>query len=379
MISFGSGSGGGEFEYKHIVWALIILVVMPILMPLMCPTADVPQDWEAEVADIQNTYYNAGGVGATAEINIWPLTGIYTPYSGGNYGYTEDGWLYGDRVEETTPSQYASNPFWSSDKFTATRASNGLYYYSDPPDNSPDITTSTVYSAVTMDDEHKSDVFFTTGSKHMDGDHYYYEYTGYRYSFSPLSNYTTTSNGTTYEVNAATTSCSLIWYTYVSIDGICGQLTVSAQDYGVSYLGSDDIIRAYDSANYSARFDMYFGNIPMHLLIRLNPHAVASGLTIPEIWDNGYWSVMVYSDQDASTVSVSQTYEFSPTKVLDTVISLFTFDVVDQYNIEGWEGTFAAMIYNLAFYAVLIAVALNHAYIWILVAAIAAIQSMKFW
>lgn len=380
MVSLGGGaSSGSEFEYKRIVWALIILVVLPILMPLMCTPVEAESEWADEISDIENTYYRQSGVGATADINIWALTGIYTPYEGGQHGYTDDGWLYGDLIESNTPSQYDSNPYWANERFRVDRASNGLYYYSTAPTNSPDITNKTVYSAVTMDQAHKSDVFFTTSGKTTEGEHYYYAYTGYRYAFQPLSNYTTTKDGTTYEIDSKTSSCSLIWYQYQSLDGISGQLTVSSRDYGVSYLDSEDVIRAYDSVNLTARFDMYFGNLPMHLLIRLNPYAVASGLSVPEIWNNGYWSVMVYSNQDATTTALSQSYELSPTKILETVFALFTFDVTEKYQIEGWEGVLASMVYSLSFYAVLMAVALNHAYLWILVGVLAAIQSMKFW
>lgn len=380
MVSLGGGaSSGSEFEYKRIVWALIILVVLPILMPLMCTPVEAESEWADEISDIENTYYRQSGVGATADINIWALTGIYTPYEGGQHGYTDDGWLYGDLIESNTPSQYDSNPYWANERFRVDRASNGLYYYSTAPTNSPDITNKTVYSAVTMDQAHKSDVFFTTSGKTTEGEHYYYAYTGYRYAFQPLSNYTTTKDGTTYEIDSKTSSCSLIWYQYQSLDGISGQLTVSSRDYGVSYLDSEDVIRAYDSVNLTARFDMYFGNLPMHLLIRLNPYAVASGLSIPEIWNNGYWSVMVYSDQDATTTALSESYELSPDKILETVFALFTFDVTEKYQIEGWEGVLASMVYSLSFYAVLLAVALNHAYLWILVGVLAAIQSMKFW
>lgn len=394
MVVIGGfgGSGGVEFEYKHIIWALMIIVLLPILLPMMCPPVYGSEDWEDEVKDIENTYYRQTGVGATSEINVWSLTGIYTPYTGGHHGYTEDGWLYGDRITSNTPSQYSANSYWMNESFTVLRnPDNGLYYYTDAPNNSPDIVETTVedgkiifdgatiYSAVTMDVSQKSDIFFSAGGKTTEGDNYYYAYTGYRYSFSPLSNYETTVNGTTYEIDARTSSLSLVWYEYVDIDGICGQMAISSKDLGVSYLDSEDVIRAYNSTTYSARFDMMFGNLPMHLVIRLNPYAVASGLSIPEIWNGGYWSVMVYSDQDAQSATFSQTWEFSPSKILDTVIALFSFDVASQYQLQGWEATLASATFSLAMYAALIALALNHAYLWILVAAVAALQGLKFW
>lgn len=394
----GGNGGGVEFEYKHIVWALAIMITLPILISIYAPAPDATgSEWEDEVANIQNTYINNGG-GQTANINIWPLVGIYLPYDGTTHGMSADGWLYGERVANSAPSQYQSDPLWSGEKFSVTRNSqNGLYYYNKSPSNCPDIVglngaygqsdvthtyeEATIYSAVTMDVAHKSDVFFTTGGKTVEGDGYYYEYgqNAYRYAFAPLTNYTTTAGGTTYEVDPHTSSLSLIWYEYVDIDGIAGQLTITGKDYGVSYLTSDDIIRAYDSANMSARFNMMFGTIPMHLMISLNPYAVANGYSIAQIWNQGWWSVMVYSDQDATSAAVSQTYEFSPDKVLDTAIKLFSFDIDEEYNIDGWMAILVSATFSLAFYACLIALALNHAYLWILVAIVAAIQGMKFW
>lgn len=387
LIGLGGNGGGIEFEYKHIIWALIIMITLPIILPLVAPAA-ADGDWEEEIQDLEDTYYRQSGRNATANINIWALSGIYTPYTGTTHGRTSDGWLYGELVDITTPSQYSA-AYWSGEQFTAElNRANGLYYYTSAPSNVPDIvaasgspldfTGATIYSSVTMDKAHKSDVFFSTGGKTTTSDGYYYEYTGYRYAFRPLSDYTTTKDGVTYEVSSYSSSCSLVWYEYVTLDGIAGQLTVSGTDYGVSYLTSDDIIRAYNTSNYSARFDMMFGNIPMHLLITLNPTAVAAGLTIPEIWNGGYWSVMVYSDQDATSSTLSQTWEFSPDKILDTVIKLFMFDIEDEYDLDGWVAILASATFTVAMYAALLALALNHAYLWILVAAIAAIQSFNF-
>lgn len=385
----GSNSGGIEFEYKHIVWALIIMITLPLILPLVAPTV-VSGDWEEEITDIEDTYYRQGGQNATATVNIWALQGIYTPYSGSTWGRTSDGWLYGELVDTTTPSQY-SGAYWTGETFTAERnPENGLYYYTSAPTNVPDIVAAaddgnggyvfdgaTIYSSVTMDRAHKSDVFFSTGGKTTTTDGFYYEYTGYRYSFRPLSDFTTTRDGVTYEVDSSSSSCSLVWYEYVSLNGIAGQLSISSKDYGVSYLTADDIIRSYNSSNYSARFDMMFGNIPMHLLISLNPTAVAAGLSIAEIWNGGYWSVMVYSDQDATSSTLSQTWEFSPEKILDTVIALFSFDIGEEYNLDGWVAIVASATFTVAMYAVLLAMALNHAYLWILVALVAAIQSFN--
>lgn len=388
----GSDGGGGDWEYKMIIYALVCVIIVPLLFSLMLPSS-ATSVWEDEIKDIEQTYYLQSGVNATREINVWTLTGIYTPYEGSSYGYTSDGWLYGDRVESNTPAQYSNNAFWAGESFTVIRnPANGLYYYSSAPSNQSDIvpatqsesgkwdfTNATVYSNITMDAAHVSDVFMSSGGRSEQGGHYYYQYTGYRYAFQPLSNFTTTKEGVTYDVNASTTSLSLVWYQYASNGGIAGQLTISGADSGLSYLNAADIVKAYNSSNFSAVFDMYFGNLPMHLRINISPAAIAAGMSVSDAWSGGYWSTMVYSDQDASSASTSANYEFSPDNLMNTVIALFTFHIAEDYNIDGWEGTIASLIFTLPLYACLIVFALRHAYLWIAVALIAAIQAFSFW
>lgn len=82
-----------------------------------------------------------------------------------------------------------------------------------------------------MDTDQKSQIFITSGNKHqMDDGTFYYEFNGYRYSFSPLQDY---SYDQKTNIQAKTSSCSLIWYQYTSDSGIAGQLVVSGTDKGV--------------------------------------------------------------------------------------------------------------------------------------------------
>lgn len=389
MVSFQS-KGIESWQYKLLIYALILVVVTPIMFSLLVPTK-AQSDWEEEIADIENTYYRQSGKSATNDINIWPLTGIYTPYSGGEYAYTEDGWIYGELVNNPSePTQYVNKADYTGETFTVTRnPANGLYYYLTAPSNRTDIKTvtttegggynydgATIYSAITMDTAHQSDIFFTTASKTETDRGYYYEYgkTGgqaWRYAFQPLSNYETTLNGTTYKINSNTSSLSLIWYTYQNLSGIAGQLTITGGDQGVSYLTSNDIIRAYNSANYSASFTMTFNNIPMHLLISLNPTAISKGVTVAQCWDLGYWSVMVYSEQDLASSMSNASYNFSIDNMWNVVVDLFTFRIADDYAIDGWEATLASLMFTMPLYAAIIAIGISQPLI-LIVAAIAA-------
>lgn len=51
----------------------------------------------------------------------------------------------------------------------------------------------------------------------MDNGTFYYEFDGYRYSFSPLEDY---NYDKSMNIKAKNSSCSLIWYQYTSDSGI---------------------------------------------------------------------------------------------------------------------------------------------------------------
>lgn len=129
---------------------------------------------------------------------------------------------------------------------TLIKADNGLWYYLTVPtssDGTPLLNNikcaelveegegedkhevlkydgCTVYSMVYFDEAHTSDVFFTPSGKHTDDSgHYWYEYSGYRYSYGPLSDYNITVDGKAKEVKSNSTSLSLIWYKYATTTG----------------------------------------------------------------------------------------------------------------------------------------------------------------
>lgn len=388
MLPIGGNSGGGNAtEYKLIAFALTIIVFTPIMFTLFVPQID-DRDvaWEDEIKSIEQQYYNQTGISSSSEKNIWTLTGIYTPYEGNTFGYTDDGWIYGTRVLTDSPSQYRNTTQFPGN-LSVAQADNGLWYYTSVPNNMTGITLATyegnklktegatVYSSVSFNEDFKSDVFFTTSSRGEQEGHYYYQFTGHRYVFQPLSDYKTLAGGNTVQVKSSSTSLSLIWYQYATLSGIAGQLAISGSDYGVSYLTSSDIVRAFNSSNYTSTFDMTFNSVQMHLSVRLDPSRLSAGLSIAECYDGGFWSVMVYSDAVAESMS-SPSYEFSASNILDTLISLFTFKIADEYDIDGWLGLFASMMVTAPLYIALLYVCINHPELWALVLILAAIQTL---
>lgn len=381
MMAIGVGGGETSFTYKHIVWALFIISLFPIMLAIVL-TPVASDEWQDEYQNIADQYYEYSGSAATAGMELWTLTGIYTPYTSVYYGYTEDGWLYGTSEPSYSPNQL-SGAQWSGESYTVAKADNGLWYYTSAPSNNSNIVAATtdeyghitgtdgatVYSSVMMDNEHKSNVFFTAGDKTVIDGHYYYSYSGWRYAFQPLHSYKSlTDDGDTIDVIGSKSSLSLIWYQYNTLSGIAGQLSINADpSEGVSYIGAQDIIRAYNGVNFSATFDMKFASVPMHIQIRLNPTAIAQGYSIEDCWNGGYWSVMVYGDRTADEYiggTVFDDDDFSIKQIFDVFIKLFTFRLADEYGIDGWVGIMTSLVFSIAFYSMILAVGVSNPVIW---------------
>lgn len=386
MLANALSGGGGASEWMH-KWMLIglgILVFTPLLFGLWFPA-----EYEGEFADVQNDieeqYLHMTGSYSTPQQNIWTLTGIYTPYNSEKFGWTDDGWLYGTEVKTYSPSQYQSTDQFPG-TLTVKKADNGIWYYKSVPNNFQGITLATwdgdkvtnpkeasVYSSIYFDNAHKSDRFFTTTTKTETAQGYYYDYSGYRYTYQPLSNYNIDVSGTITKVDRDTTSLSLIWYQYSTLSGIAGQLTISGSDSGVSYITSDDIIRVFNSANSTAVFDMTFNGVPMHLLIRMDPSRLA-WLSVADCYNQGYWNVMVYSDAIAASLS-GDTYEFNINTMWDTIVNIFTFNLANEYDIDGWEGFVVSVLFSMVLYSVLLIIAMDHPFVFIIIGLIGLIQA----
>lgn len=394
MFSLGGG-GDTEFTYKKIVWALLIVSILPLMINLMVhPVDDTDDAWKTEYDSITQQYYESAGVPPSASMEVWALRGIYVPYSSGAYGYTDDGWLHGGAVTINTPAQYDGQA-WTQESFTVAQADNGLWYYTSAPASRDDIIPATwdsvnnrisstdgatVYTSVTMDNAHKSDTFFTANDRTEINGHYYYGYTGYRYSFSPLHSYQSTNgDGKTLDISSTSSSLSLIWYQYNSLSGIAGQLSIQGVDGGVSYLTSQDIVKQYEGVNFTATFDMQFAQMPMHLQIRLNPAAIAAGYNIEQCWNGGYWSILVYGDRNIEDYVggvFGGTSDFSIENMFEVFTDLFGFRLADHYEIDGWVAILASLVFSLAFYAVLLAVAVANPYMWAIIAIVGLLQGL---
>lgn len=379
---------------------LVISIMLPLGMSLLAPAA-----FNGSSADeVMEGYMEFTGQSKDTKVSVWPLTGIYTPFTGGSYdpdtqetvtyGYTEDGWLYGSSVNAYTPSQYTGD----AQQYTVYKAEDGVFrYWTDSKDYNEEKGTGhkghydregnerdylgDLYTDVSFDVLQKSDIFFIESSRQEDSaGHFYYDYSGYRMAFQPISNYTAQdADGKEITVKATTTSLSLVWYQYYTQSGITGQLVLSGSNGGIAYLNAANILSAFNNNTNTAKFDMVFNGVTMNIYIKIDPMKTSSGYTVKQCYDMGYWSIMVTSMSVEASAYLGTDSATNPMKILETMIDILTFNL-DDYNVSPWIATLCSIIYVLPLYAGLITLCLDNAYLWIMVGILAAIQALgSFW
>ncbi len=366
------GGADNEFSYKMILFAMAIIVLFPTFLTIFTFDDSENEDYQ----ELMNGYRTFTGSNAPTNEQIWGLTGIYTPFYTGAYGYTEDGWLYGAVVGEASPyvpSQYKG----TLQEAGVQRGDDGFYRYTADTDYG-DHKKGDMYTAVTMDVAQQSDVFFTASGKHSDvNGRFYYDFSGYRYAFQPLANYTAEdTDGNRKDVVATTTSLSLIWYNYYGQSGISGQLIISGSDSGVAYLTASQIVSAFSTVTSTASFKLTFNGVPMNVYIRLDPSMIASGYTVEQCYNNGFWEIMVTSLSTDSDSYMGTDYSFNIYAIWDTLKDLFTFNAEDL-GITGPMAIIAGLVIAIPLYAALISIGMSFYPVLIFAGILAAIQAIS--
>ena len=372
LVSLGGGGGGGEpFVMKWLVFGMVVSLMLPLFLTLTCVTVSDGNEYEDEMAQLNSDYASlTGTTAATTTDNVWALSGIYSAYDGGTtYGYSEDGWLYGSRIVNYTPSQFSGS---DSETYTVEYNESGYYTYKTAPTGDTSKSVGDVYTMVAMDVSQKSTQFFTSSSKTVTDSGYYYEYTGYRYAFSPLGDYTgVDSEGNTLNVTDRDT-LSLVWYQNKSnVSGIAGQLMLTT-DRGLAYITATEIVNAYDSNNFTATFKMDFNGVTMNILIRMNPTYLSLGETITDAYNNGHWSLMVSSPASATDYATSLN-GFDLSTLFTVVIKLLTFSM-DDYGFDTTASTLCSLVFVIPLYLALVTIALDRVWMFAIVAILAVVN-----
>ena len=176
---------------------------------------------------------------------------------------------------------------------------------------------------------------------------------------------------------ATSTSLSLIWYdVYGQASGLSGNLVISGNNDGVSYINSQDIIREIGQNNI-ARFDMTFnGGVNMNIYVKINPYYTSRGWTVEQCWNAGYWSVMVTSLSTALDTYTSTEYSFNVQNIWETFVDLFTFNTA-SYNMSPMASTICSVTISLCLYATLLSIGITCWPVLLLAGLVAAIQAFS--
>lgn len=380
-MGLGGGSGASPtFTYKIVIFAIAVLVLMPIFTAtFLNPIQSEDIEYREEIDTLMSDYQKFTGRAVPNSTSVWVLTGIYTPFNNNQYyGWTEDGWLYGSRIASYTPSQYDAG----SQTELVSYSSNKYYTY-----NSATVdghSAGDLYTSVSMSLDEQSNIFFSDAGKTSTDKGFYYEYTGYRYAFSPLAPYTTVdADGNKIPVVPNTTSLSLIWYNYyagssVGDSGIAGQLVVSSNDGGTSYITSQRLIQAYNSHTNTATFPMVFNKgVKVDLVIRIDPLKTAQGMSVQQCYEQGYWSVMVTSQSVDTSTYTSTDYSFNIYNIWDTFVHLFTFNLSDYYDVDNSVSFTMSLIMSITMYAGLLAIGLSCYPVLVFAGILAVIQAIQ--
>lgn len=371
MGIFGGG-GSAQFSYTNLVMAFVVLSILPLSLAVFVPAT--PGDYSQAIDDLNDEYRAINGSSPAHEA-VWCLTGIYTPYSGGQFGYTSDGWLYGERVDEYSPSQYND---WPTQSYEVQRGDNGVYTYTRTPTGQTGIEAGDTYTSVSFDKSKISSIFFTeSGKTETDSGFFYYNYDGYRYAFAPLANYKgVDQDGEAIDIAANESTLSLIWYQYTTASsGIAGNLIIG-YDAGLAYITTQQIVNSFNDATSTSKFQMHFNGLDINIYIRLNPYAIAQGLTVEECYNQGLWTVLITSLSTDADAYMSANSPFSVYQILETVFAIFTFNVDDYYDLDGWIGMIVSLVYTIVFYSILLAIALDKEWMLIAAGVLAAVQAI---
>lgn len=381
----GGGYVNEAFVKRSLVFSIFTMILLAGMISIFAQEETTDPTRTAYATELDELTKNYGAITGSSAANeeIWGLTGIYTPYGVNKDGNPStahlnlpDGWVAGDRVTTYDPVQFDNIDGETGEHYkVAYNADKGLYYYDEVGSNLIDVSQGTVYTRVAMSIDHKSDIFFTVGTKQqLDNGTFYYKFSGYRYCFQPLADY---YYDKTLPVTHTDTSLSLVWYQYTGDQGIAGQLILSGGDQGVSYLTATQIVQAFNSASFTSKFTMKFNNMDMNVYIHLNEYAVSHGYSVEQCFNLGYWDVMVTSQSTSVTNggTTGLTTDFSPTKLLDTLVSLLTFNL-DKYGFEGNAATLASAVFSVSMYTSLIAVGLSCWQLLIIPAILAVLQAL---
>ena len=333
---------------KIAVFGLAMSIICTLGIQIMfVETGDY--DYE-EIQAYKNELINFSGETMVNQ-SPWVLTSVMTPWdpSTGAEGHYEDGWLYGEKLDETSeyedigkaadihmdPGQKSSVPItFTRESATVTEKGDKQWWVNIPLIGS---YLGTVYAFLGGDIYTYNDVTLNN-----------WNYTGYRYVMDPTLPFSYNQDGTN-KTSIRDGSLSLVWYSYNGQEGISGGLDIYGGRSGsnwndaiklASYSATDIIADYNESSMYATVYDFDFEGTHLNLSIRFDADAIENGMPLMQAWTEGRWTYAISSVSAGNFLDIENSTSFATSmgSMLDTFIKIYTF------NLPNFNNEWAAMM-----------------------------------
>ena len=345
--------GGGERTLVKIAIFCIGLSVMCTC--LLSVYIQGSSDYDYDMINSYRSELVEFSGGQLVNDNPWVLKGVYTPFTPGtipdsdipnhieNDNGQSVGWLYGDKITSYTyldqvagikldPNQ-KSNQLLTVGNSIDYEYQNGKSWWNGGNDWGISLidnkfTLNFIQEYVVQNENWGYEVVSGTANN--------WNYTGYRYVFDPVLPFNS-------EASAKDGRLSLVWYQIPNDTGLSGALEIyaSSKDNNQIKLGSisaANIISTFRStAGYVQVFDFNFEGTHLNLTIQFDPTVYSNYSTLQQAWNAGAWSMAISSASAGNFFDVQNSNAFNVTagSMLDTFISIYTFDYEDFSDLKN--------------------------------------------
>lgn len=305
----------------------VSIIATALIAVLIAPNNEYTYD---DIAAYRNELVSFSG-NTMINDTPWVLTDVFTPWipSQGVQGHMDaDGWLYGTRVNYDQIGKAADIRLDPGQKSSVllTIGESEHYRYASGREwwagNNPmgwDVSGVKNIFGINI----SQDIFHLDPNTYSEGDASRWNFTGYRYQFTPTLPFST-------ETSTKDGSLSLVWYSFDGQEGLSGGLDVYGGDVLLASYAATDIIAAYESVGgYAAVYDFNFGGTHLNLSVKFDPDKTNAGYSLWECWTLGFWSLAISSVSAGNFYDIENSNAFVNTagSLIDTFTSIFTFSM----------------------------------------------------
>lgn len=329
---------GDGLQLGVAIFCITISLVITMMLPMILPGQADAIDWE-EVYDARAELEGFTGQ-SMIDQSPWALTGVFEPYIQGQaFAVSDDGWLTGGSVSyeyigdytniKLDPTQKSSVSLGVQSDVQTVNTGQVQWYWQPLLRDTEGDGVNNLYSFAN----------WVSQSLGFGGiDPYVYrtaefptwEYSGYRYEFTPILKINTTGGENTLATDDG--RLSIVWYDTYGTEGISGGLVLysNASKGLIANITADEIIADYNrSEAYASSYTLNFDGVPINMFVRFDPEVTTSSMDLMDAWTQGLWTIAfsVTSASNLIDIENSTANSVSIGNMIETYIDIMQFDV----------------------------------------------------